>query len=179
MLESDHRQVEKLLEQLAESEAGPERERLIGQLTASLQQHMQYEEQHIYPLTVELVGQEPAEEAENEHALTRDGMQELVNLAAAPGFGAAVAMLQGGIQHHVTEEESELFPALRERVAAEQQTALARTWLEAQRRGGFLEQSLQQATKDQLFDIAQELGISGARSMTKADLKDAVLTSRG
>jgi hemerythrin superfamily protein len=177
MLESDHRQVEQLLEQLAESEEGPERERLVTQLMAALRLHMEYEEQNIYPLTAQLVDQESADEAQIEHGLTRDGLDKLGQLVAAPGFGAAAAMLRGGIDHHVEEEESELFPALRDQVAADQQTQLARQLLAAKRTAGLLEQSLEQATKDQLVDLAQELGLTGIGSMKKDDLKEAVLTS--
>jgi hemerythrin superfamily protein len=174
MLKSDHRQVEQLLQQLTESDEGPDREQLVTQLTTALGAHMEYEEANIYPLTADLADEETAEEAETEHMLTREGLTKLAQLVSAPGFGAAVAMLQGGITHHVEEEESEIFPMLRDGLDAERQSELARLLLQAKREAGLLEQSLGQATKDQLVEIADELGLPGTSTMNKEQLKEAL-----
>ena len=90
---------------------------------------MDYEEQNIYPLTAQLVDQESVEEAENEHGLTRDGLEKLAQLVVAPGFGAAVAMLQGGIEHHVEEEESELFRSAGVSGPSSRPSWLANSWV--------------------------------------------------
>ena len=113
MLESDHRQVEQLLHDLDESEEGPERARLVDRLTAALAVHMEFEEAHIYPLTRQILDDETVEEANTEHELAREGLGHLSQLMSEPGFGAAVAMVEGGIKHHVEEEEDEVFPAMR------------------------------------------------------------------
>lgn len=177
MLESDHRQVEQLLSQLSESEEGPERTELVDHLTSALQLHMDFEETNVYPLTREILDGETVEEAETEHSLARDGLAKLSELVTAPGFGAAVAMLQGGIEHHVEEEEGEVFPALRKSVDSERQSDLARQLLTAKRDAGMLAASLDNASKDDLVEMAKGLGLDARSSMTKDQLRQLVESS--
>lgn len=56
------------------------------------------------------VGAEEDEEANIERGLARDCLTTMGSLIDKPGFGAAVEMLAGGINHHVEDEESELLP---------------------------------------------------------------------
>ena len=179
MLESDHRQVEQLLRQLDESEEGPERERLVGQLTAALSVHMEFEEAHIYPLTREVLDEETAEEANTEHELARDGVGKLSQLTSEPGFGAAVAMMDGGIKHHAKEEEGEVFPAMRRNLDRQQQSDLCRQLVQTKRDAGLLADSLEYATKDDLVDLATDLNLEVKSSMTKAEVSDLVMSAGG
>jgi len=114
ILKADHREVERLLKSLADSEEGTERERDVEQLVAALGLHMQLEERILYPLVKERVGAEDEEEAEVEHGLAREGLQKVSSMVTAPGFGAVVEMLQAGIKHHVKEEETEILPELKD-----------------------------------------------------------------
>ena len=79
-------------------------------------------------------------------------MAKLHELVGQPGFGAAVAMLKAGIAHHVEEEETEVFPKLREAL-------------------GY---PAADATKRDLYKQAQAAGIEGRSTMTKDELADAV-----
>jgi iron-sulfur cluster repair protein YtfE (RIC family) len=117
-LEEEHRKVEQLLDQLAESDPGAERKQLVGKLEEALNVHMVVEEQFLYPVVLDVLGEEAATEAEVEHDLAREGITKLHALADQPGFGAAVDMVKAGIGHHVEEEESEMFPELRQNAAA-------------------------------------------------------------
>ena len=116
LLEQDHRDVERLLDRLAESEEGDERQDMLAELAMALQLHMQYEEDAIFPLVGSDIDDETAEEANIEHGLAREGLAKMQELVAAPGFGAAVEMDKGGIGRHVEEEESAIFPQLRKDV---------------------------------------------------------------
>jgi iron-sulfur cluster repair protein YtfE (RIC family) len=113
ILRSDHREVSKMLNALAETDEGKEREQLLADVQAALTLHMQIEEELLNPLVQEHVGAEDEEEAEIEHGLAREGLQKAVELVAAPGFGAVVEMLKAGIKHHVDEEEREILPELK------------------------------------------------------------------
>jgi hemerythrin-like domain-containing protein len=114
MLKADHREAAAMLKTLGESEKpSATRRRTTAKLVAALQLHMQIEESLVYPLVAQRVGKEEEAEAEIEHRLARDGLSQLSELVGEPGFGAAVAMVTAGIKHHVKEEETELFPALR------------------------------------------------------------------
>jgi hemerythrin-like domain-containing protein len=124
ILKADHREAEKLLAKLAESEEGSERQQLVDELTTKLTAHMELEESIIYPSVREAVGQEDEEEAEVEHRLAREGLDKLNSMTEVPGFGAAVEMLKGGIMHHVEEEENELLPELKDAISREEWAAM-------------------------------------------------------
>lgn len=116
LLKKDHREVEAMLKVLSASKPGARRQATVKKLASALQLHMRIEENDIYPLVAERIGEEDAEEANNEHMLARDGVAKLEELDSEPGFGAAVAMLTAGIKHHVKEEEQELFPELKRKL---------------------------------------------------------------
>ena len=124
ILKADHREAEKLLAKLAESDEGSEREQLVEELTMKLTAHMELEETIIYPSVREAVGEEDEEEAEVEHRLAREGLDKLNSMMEVPGFGAAVEMLKGGIMHHVQEEENELLPELKDAISREEWAAM-------------------------------------------------------
>lgn len=177
LLEKDHREVESLLDELAESEEGSEREQALEQLQQALSVHMQFEEAEVYPYVAQTIDGEDAEEAEIEHGLVRDGLAKLVELVSAPGFGAAVEMVKGGITHHVEEEEGEIFPSLEENLDDETKERLGQALVDAKQAAGLEVGStadLDDATKDELLAAAKEAGIKGRTSMTKDELKEAL-----
>jgi len=108
-----------MLKTLDASRPGARRAATVKKLTDALSLHMEIEEQRVYPLVEELVDREDAEEANIEHRLAREGLEQLNELVARPGFGAAVAMLTAGIRHHVKEEETEIFPKLKKKLDRE------------------------------------------------------------
>jgi hemerythrin superfamily protein len=114
ILKRDHREVAALFGQLKKSrKPSATRRKTVDRVVAALQLHMAIEESLVYPLVAKDVGVEEEREADVEHDLARDGLRKLVELVDQGGFGAALAMLIAGIQHHVKEEESEIFPKLK------------------------------------------------------------------
>ena len=176
LLENDHRNVESMLEELAESSPGPEREQLVDKLAGALQLHMRFEEEALYPLLVPLDG-ELEEEAEVEHRLAREGLTKMAELLDAPGFGAAVDMVKAGISHHVQEEEQEAFPKLRTSVDDATSKQLTAELLERKTQAGTLPDDLRQTSKADLVEMAAEAGIEGRSSMTKDQLVAALTGS--
>lgn len=124
ILKADHREAKKLLHSLAESEEGNQRQKMAAELQKALTLHMQLEEMLVYPLVKQSIGAEDEEEAQIEHQLARDGLQKMMALVDMPGFGAAVEMLLGGIEHHVQEEEGELLPELKSALGREEWLSL-------------------------------------------------------
>lgn len=116
-LETEHRKAERLLARLDKADTAAKQQPLVDQLLAAMAQHMQTEETKVYPVLREIDG-EMATEAQIEHGLARTGLQQLAAMVGRPGFGAAVAMVQAGIAHHVQEEETEAFPKIRKAMAA-------------------------------------------------------------
>jgi hemerythrin-like domain-containing protein len=178
-LTQEHRKAEQLMKMLLDSDEGPGRGQTLDELVKALTKHMAVEEQFLYPIVQRTLGEEPEQEAENEHQLAREGLDKLSELVSEPGFGAAVEMLQGGIGHHVKEEEQEIFPKLRQQ-AGDEIAALDPEVLERQvesrgasRSGG----QGSEPTKDELYQRAQEADIPGRSQMTKDELAQALETS--
>jgi len=172
-LTQEHRKAEALMEQLKESAAGETRDQLIVELTDALSTHMAVEEQFLYPIVTEVIGEETEAEAETEHGLAREGLAKLDQLRDQPGFGAALDMVKAGIAHHVEEEEQEVFPQLRQK-AADRLAELDPDQLEAQVKSQSPDVDL---TKDELYRQAQDADIAGRSSMTKDELAQAVTDS--
>jgi iron-sulfur cluster repair protein YtfE (RIC family) len=174
MLTTDHRDVEHLLEQLGKAETS-ERPGVLDQLNSSLRLHMEIEERLLYPIVAKQIGKEEAKEADVEHGLAREGLGKLRELVDQPGFGAAVDMLKGGIDHHVHEEESELFPQLTDRLEESERSALGDHIAEAKRAGGVTGAAVNaDATKAELMEEAKARDIPGRSNMTKDELRDAL-----
>jgi hemerythrin superfamily protein len=173
MLHNDHRHVEDLLTRLSETNEGAERDAVIEDLTSALMVHMRFEEQLLYPLLGQLDA-EAAEEAEIEHRLAREALSKLSELAAAPGFGAAVEMLSGGIKHHVREEERELFPQLKQAYDGETIGTLGSALKQMKADAGLPAFDQRTATKSELLELARDAGIDGRSQMTKEQLRDAL-----
>ena len=120
MLEADHRKVEALFEEYEEQKDSGEEakrpiaEKICGELTA----HAQVEEEIFYPWLRESLSEEDmelVEEAEVEHASAKDLIGQLEDARAVDEtYDAKVKVLSEYIKHHVTEEEEEMFPKLRD-----------------------------------------------------------------
>ena len=117
-LEQQHRMAEDLLSRIENAEGEAEQQPLVDELVTALLEHMQTEESQVYPALRD-VDDEAAQEAETEHGLARKALEQMQSLVGRPGFGAAVAMVHAGIEHHVDEEENEVFPKLREAFGSE------------------------------------------------------------
>jgi hemerythrin superfamily protein len=166
----EHREVETMLDKLADSEEGYERKATVAELTQSLTTHMKVEERFVYPIVKDVVGDEEEQEAENEHQLARDGLQKLTEMVSEPGFGAAVDMVKAGIKHHVDEEEDEIFPELRKKASDRIDALGVPDELEAQVTSG----RTGTITKQELYEEAKEADIPGRSSMSKDELAEAL-----
>jgi iron-sulfur cluster repair protein YtfE (RIC family) len=178
LLEADHRQVEALFEAIDKAD-GSERAKLIGELETSLKAHMQLEEQVLYPAMAPVTGKEEVEEGNTEHELARKSLAEMVRLGPDdPGFGAAMEATKAGIEHHVKEEETEVFPKLRSDGTVLER--IATSFMQARLDLGLPMDAAAlaaAATKDELLAEAKSAGIDGAASMNKDELADALASA--
>jgi hemerythrin superfamily protein len=114
-LMADHRTVEKLFKQYEEAkEDDAKKQEIYRQISKELKVHTQIEEEIFYPAAREFAEADMVNEAEVEHASAKDLIAQIDAMAPSDEmYDAKVKVLQEMIEHHVEEEESELFPELR------------------------------------------------------------------
>jgi iron-sulfur cluster repair protein YtfE (RIC family) len=118
-LEDEHRKLEELIAELEATNTAAEREPLLAELGESLAMHTNVEEERLYPIVEERLGADDAREANAEHDIARDDLARLVDLEDGDGFARALAQFKEDIGNHVRDEETDLFPRLRARAAAD------------------------------------------------------------
>jgi hemerythrin superfamily protein len=115
LLKEDHRAVEKLFKDFEGAKGDGRKQRLAKQICLELTVHTMIEEEIFYPACDGKVDEDLLKEAYVEH----DAAKMLVaEIEAAEGqdddfFDAKVQVLSEQIEHHVEEEEKELFPKVR------------------------------------------------------------------
>lgn len=120
LLTADHKEVHALFQQyekLADAKASAaKREQLARQICAMLTVHATVEEEIFYPAAREAgVESDLLDEAEVEHATAKDLIAQLESMNADDDlYDAKVTVLGEYIDHHVKEEEKEMFPACKE-----------------------------------------------------------------
>lgn len=115
LLKKDHQKVKELLGQLMETGAAKRREQLLAQLAMELEIHMIIEEEIFYPTFRAAAKKKEGEklyfEATEEHYAAKVVLADLMKAdAATPKFGGKAKVLKELVEHHIKEEEKELFP---------------------------------------------------------------------
>ena len=178
LLEADHRQVEELFRQIDEAEGG-DRLPYIQELQTALKAHMELEEQVLYPAMGTVTGPEPVEEANKEHELARKSLADMLDLAPDdPGFGAAMEATKAGIEHHVEEEENEVFPQLRKDGSVLE--GIATPFMHKRMELGLpmdADALSAAATKEELLAEARNAGLDIVPSMTKDEVAQELATA--
>jgi iron-sulfur cluster repair protein YtfE (RIC family) len=116
MLEEDHKQVNGMFGTYEGADAA-NRDRIVHDIIQSVRTHTRVEETVLYPYIRAEVpgGNEMIDEAEQEHQEAKDAIERLSALSPEdPEFDEAFTTLRDGMQHHVQEEEQEVFPKLAE-----------------------------------------------------------------
>ena len=125
LLKADHRKVEELFSQL-ESASGKQKLQVFQQIKTELELHTHIEEKVFYPAL-----EEPEEthdltlEAYEEHAVVKNLLKQLGRAKTATDeWEAQAKVLQENVEHHVEEEENELFPKAESALGEEEIEAL-------------------------------------------------------
>jgi hemerythrin superfamily protein len=115
LLKSDHRKVERLFERYRSGLNG--KPRILREILRELSMHMDAEERELYPVLRTSIsdGENLMNEAVKEH---KEAAGLLVELERADmssfDMDAKVATLRRAVEHHVKEEEEEIFPKMEE-----------------------------------------------------------------
>ncbi len=109
LLKEQHRLVEKLFKQFEDSDDEDEKQEIFNQIADNLAVHTSIEERFFYPTVRTNETEEQVVEAYDEHLGAKKLLLECLKSQGSPGFDGKVAALQGAIEHHVHEEEHEMF----------------------------------------------------------------------
>ena len=118
LLTADHREVSEMFEQFEQlgDRATTSKEKLKDKICKALIAHTTIEEEIFYPAVREKVveGEDLVDEAVVEHASAKDLIQQLQEMQPDDElYDAKVKVLGEQVEHHVQEEEKEMFPKVK------------------------------------------------------------------
>lgn len=114
LLKQQHKEVEKLFKAFEKADDELEKRSLFEQIADNLVVHATIEERHFYPAVRLREVEQEIEESYDEHLEAKRLLADCLSSRGSLAFGAKVAALRGAIEHHLEEEEGELFPEVRE-----------------------------------------------------------------
>lgn len=123
LLEQQHREVEELFEELegAGENAKKTRERLCRELADALAVHAEIEEKLFYPESKQENTEEILRESLEEHLSMKRLLADIIEGEPDDDqFDARIEVLKEQVEHHVEEEEKELFPKVRKALSREE-----------------------------------------------------------
>jgi hemerythrin superfamily protein len=138
-LKQEHEEVQELLGKLVDSERGAERMRLLKQIKAALVPHTRAEEKVVYDAIIALKEKDAkidGNEGYFEHAHADMALKKLSTIkpATSPAFTAAAKVLKELVEHHVKEEERNVWRDVRKHFSAEERIEMNRAFEAAKKR---------------------------------------------
>ena len=121
LLKTDHRKVEELFARVRDNENGDNKE-TFTRIKEELDVHAHIEETIFYPYLLEKGDQELqriVREGIEEHRQVKAWLAELDGMSgSSEDFKARIKVLMEDVEHHVEEEEDEMFPLVEDQVEA-------------------------------------------------------------
>lgn len=144
LIEQDHRKVESLLEEIKKTKDAKKKMKLFNDIYKEVNLHAKAEELVFYPAMREYDDTaEYIEEAEEEHEDAEALLEEMKEFNPKDAeFKEKLEELTEAIQHHVEEEESEIFKAVRKCIDEQQLNTLGEEFQAAK---GKLQAEVQEA----------------------------------
>src|SRR5439155_16331240 len=118
LLKEQHEEVRNLFAELVRTDDPEERETIFQDIADTLAAHATIEEALFYPIAYD---REPKaiEHAAAEHFVMKKLIADMISLSVEdPSFDANLAVLHEQVEHHVDQEETELFATVRQNVSA-------------------------------------------------------------
>lgn len=125
LLENQHNEVKALFEKYEDTSGPKTRQRIVNQIADALAAHATIEEKLFYPSVYIGDTKELLQEAVEEHLAMKRIIADLLELEPSDeAFDAKVTVLREQVEHHVEEEEGELFERVKEARAADELESL-------------------------------------------------------
>ena len=116
LLKADHKEVAAMFEEFLEGDLDDDaKDELAGKICTARSVHAQIEEEIFYPAAREAVSSDDEDlldEAEVEHGSIKDLVAAVEEHEDDALFDAQIKVMSEWVNHHVKEEETELFPKL-------------------------------------------------------------------
>jgi len=130
MLHGDHEEILSLARDMAEARTADKRMSYFGALKPLLTAHARAEEKVVYVPMTKAKGEESrdlANEGFVEHSLVDVLMERMgkPDVAGSDGWKAHATVLKELLEHHIKEEEGEIFSALQKQFSDQQREAMA------------------------------------------------------
>ena len=142
LLHQDHDKVKKALSKILDTTNGAEktREQTFQEVKSDLELHTKFEEEEFYPLFRKAKNDSEAKEevadALDEHAEAKSMLEELSAMdKTSDEFLEKVQELKDALEHHISDEEDEMFPQARKTLSAEVAEEMGRHYQQATQQG--------------------------------------------
>ncbi|MBD1936820.1 hemerythrin domain-containing protein [Microcoleus sp. FACHB-68] len=124
LIRMDHTKVNTLFMQIQGTDDPQKLQEYFGQIYKDLSAHSEAEEQIVYPAVRSYYQQ--TQDLYNEQAEMKQMLEQIKSLnPSAPDFKNNVQRLMDAVMHHVRQEETEMFPLIRDNFSDEQQKQMA------------------------------------------------------
>jgi hemerythrin superfamily protein len=137
-LQTEHEEVQGLLEKLVDSEQAREQKQLVERVKRALVPHTKAEERVVYDAVLALRGKDAkidGNEGYIEHGLADQTLKKLDKLTANTAeFKAAAKVLKELVNHHVEEEEKNIWAQVSENFSEDQREQMNRDFLAAKQK---------------------------------------------
>ncbi len=176
VLKQDHDKTKDLFEQFrsaAENENSAEMEELASQIFHELEVHTTIEERVFYPAVRDAGGGELddlTDESNEEHHVVDLLIAEVKKMSPSDDrFKAKMTVMIENVEHHMSEEEEQMFPKVRELI---DENRLQQLGTELEEEKGRAKSDSK--SKSELYAEAQKQDVPGRSDMSKEELEDAL-----
>ena len=126
LLKKQHEEAKSLFRQIESAREPVKKQQLFEQLADALAVHATIEEKHFYPASRNAATEDLLREALEEHLAAKRLIADLLECDAEDEqFDAKIMVLKEEIEHHVEEEEEDLFPKVKNLLSADELEDLA------------------------------------------------------
>jgi iron-sulfur cluster repair protein YtfE (RIC family) len=132
-LKKEHEEAGDLLKKLVDSDKAAERRSILNKLKKALAPHLVAEDKVVYRAVLAVKDKKAkidGNEGQLEHAIAQQTLVKLTKIknATSPEFSAAAKVLKELVEHHVEEEERNIWTDVRENFSDEDRFAMNRAF---------------------------------------------------